>query len=83
MSVRSLLGGVSLALLFTGAPAEAGLSSLFASNTEKVQAGVLEEYSPSVRVGKALNDYYFCYPESKVWKELTSERDEELVEFSC
>lgn len=48
-----------------------------------VRKGVLPEYSKSITVGGALDNYQSCVKGTTQWSEFETEKGEHLVEFSC
>ncbi|MBU3827531.1 MAG: hypothetical protein IAA31_08625 [Candidatus Anaerobiospirillum merdipullorum] len=72
------------------APAQAfDLFGLFGSddgnsdNIATVKAGVLPQYSDTVRLGPALEQYYDCLDGSSKWTSFTTKKEEQVVRFSC
>lgn len=72
----SLLGGVSTA--------SAGIFGLFGSSSiDVVQEGVLPDFSQTMKVGPALENYYDCQKGTAEWDSFETEKGETIVQFKC
>lgn len=83
MNCKTLAAAMVLSLIGMTA-AQAGILDLFKSSpVDTVKEGLLPEYSTTVRVGPALENYYDCVSGTASWESFESVRGENIVEFQC
>ncbi len=86
---RRLIGTLSAAaaLLLAGSSLPALAFDFFgiftADPVDTVRQGLLEEYSATVKVGPALEQYFDCVPDSQRWQSFTTRREESVVSYRC
>lgn len=84
MRVKQVAAVLGFMLLGGGATASAGFLDWFGSSAiNTVKNGVMEDYSSTMKIGPALENYYDCQKGTTEWSEFETEKGETIVEFKC
>ena len=68
---------------FVGESLEPRISNSQLDNIRTVQNGLLPQYSRSITVGSALNNYYDCFSDTKHWEYFITAKGQKIIEYRC
>ena len=68
---------------FVGESLNSGFDNNQPDNIRIVQNGLLPQYSRSITVGSALDNYYDCFSDTKQWEYFVTAKGQKIVEYRC